>query len=118
MHSYVKLLVLCLLATFAAQASASHLDKIVVEEEVNWCKAKCSGDKDCRAKKVECLAAKAEEEAAKAEKEAEEADKNTDWCKKKCNGDKECKAKKQLVLKRCKHFELGEKKKLTGGPQY
>jgi len=31
---------------------------------------------------------------------------------------KECKAKKQLVLKRCKHFELGEKKKLTGGPQY
>jgi len=27
---------------------------------------------------------------------------------------KECKAKKQLVLKRCKHFELGEKKKTTG----
>ena len=27
---------------------------------------------------------------------------------------KECKAKKQLVLKRCKHFELGEKKKATG----
>jgi large subunit ribosomal protein L44e len=31
---------------------------------------------------------------------------------------KECKAKKQLVLKRCKHFELGEKKKLSGGPSY
>ena len=28
---------------------------------------------------------------------------------------KECKAKKQLVLKRTKHFELGEKKKVTGG---
>ena len=28
---------------------------------------------------------------------------------------KECKAKKQLVLKRCKHFELGEKKAKTGG---
>ena len=26
---------------------------------------------------------------------------------------KECKAKKQLVIKRCKHFELGEKKKGT-----
>jgi ribosomal protein L44E len=31
---------------------------------------------------------------------------------------KECKAKKQLVLKRCKHFELGEKKKATGGASY
>ena len=31
---------------------------------------------------------------------------------------KDCKAKKQLVLKRCKHFELGEKKKLSGGPSY
>ena len=30
---------------------------------------------------------------------------------------KECKSKKQLVLKRCKHFELGEKKK-GGGPSY
>ncbi|EGB05663.1 ribosomal protein L44 [Aureococcus anophagefferens] len=27
---------------------------------------------------------------------------------------KECKAKKQLTIKRCKHFELGEKKKTTG----
>ena len=27
---------------------------------------------------------------------------------------KECKAKKQLVIKRCKHFELGEKKKGGG----
>ncbi|CAM9255655.1 unnamed protein product [Choristocarpus tenellus] len=27
---------------------------------------------------------------------------------------KECKAKKQLVIKRCKHFELGEKKQATG----
>ena len=27
---------------------------------------------------------------------------------------KECKAKKQLTIKRCKHFELGEKKKSTG----
>ena len=118
MHSYVKLLVLCLLATFAAQASASHLDKIVVEEEVNWCKAKCSGDKDCRAKKVECLAAKAEEEAAKAEKEAEEADKNTDWCKKKCNGDKECKAKKAACKKAKEEAakkEEEEKKEEGGG---
>lgn len=31
---------------------------------------------------------------------------------------KECKAKKQLVLKRCKHFEIGEKKKGGGGPSY
>ena len=52
MHSYVKLLVLCLLAIFAAQASATHNDKIVVEEEVDWCKAKCSGDKECRANKA------------------------------------------------------------------
>ena len=28
---------------------------------------------------------------------------------------KECKAKKQLCIKRTKHFELGEKKKVTGG---
>ena len=99
MHSYVKLLVLCLLAIFAAQASAKD-EKIVVEEEVDWCKAKCSGDKECRANKAECLAAKAEEEAAKAEKEAEEeADKNTDWCKKKCGGDKACKAKKEACKK-------------------
>ena len=28
---------------------------------------------------------------------------------------KTCKAKKQLKIKRCKHFELGEKKKATGG---
>lgn len=27
---------------------------------------------------------------------------------------KECKTKKQLVIKRTKHFELGEKKKSTG----
>ena len=27
---------------------------------------------------------------------------------------KTCKAKKQLKIKRCKHFELGEKKKATG----
>lgn len=27
---------------------------------------------------------------------------------------KECKTKKQLVIKRTKHFELGEKKKATG----
>lgn len=27
---------------------------------------------------------------------------------------KECKAKKQLVIARCKHFELGEKKQATG----
>ena len=27
---------------------------------------------------------------------------------------KKCKQKKQLVIKRCKHFELGEKKKATG----
>ncbi|KAJ1453347.1 hypothetical protein M885DRAFT_524499, partial [Pelagophyceae sp. CCMP2097] len=27
---------------------------------------------------------------------------------------KECKAKKQLTIKRCKHFELGEKKKTSG----
>ena len=30
---------------------------------------------------------------------------------------KDCKTKKQLVLKRCKHFELGEKKK-GSGPSY
>jgi len=28
---------------------------------------------------------------------------------------KECKAKKQLCIKRTKHFELGEKKKVAGG---
>ncbi|CAN0515930.1 unnamed protein product, partial [Scytosiphon promiscuus] len=27
---------------------------------------------------------------------------------------KECKQKKQLVIARCKHFELGEKKQATG----
>lgn len=27
---------------------------------------------------------------------------------------KECKAKKQLKIKRCKHFELGEKKRTAG----
>lgn len=27
---------------------------------------------------------------------------------------KECKTKKQLVIKRTKHFELGEKKKVSG----
>mmetsp|Transcript_4725 Transcript_4725/g.7123 ORF Transcript_4725/g.7123 Transcript_4725/m.7123 type:complete len:103 (-) Transcript_4725:45-353(-) len=27
---------------------------------------------------------------------------------------KKCKTKRQIVLKRCKHFELGEKKKATG----
>lgn len=27
---------------------------------------------------------------------------------------KECKTKKQLVIARCKHFELGEKKQATG----
>ena len=31
---------------------------------------------------------------------------------------KDCKAKKQLVLKRCKKFELGEKKKNLEGPSY
>ena len=31
---------------------------------------------------------------------------------------KKCKQKKQLVIKRCKHFELGEKKAKTGGPTY
>ena len=31
---------------------------------------------------------------------------------------KKCKTKKQLVIKRCKHFELGEKKAKTGGPTY
>ena len=28
---------------------------------------------------------------------------------------KECKTKKQLCIKRTKHFELGEKKKVSGG---
>jgi ribosomal protein L44E len=28
---------------------------------------------------------------------------------------KECKVKKQLCIKRTKHFELGEKKKTSGG---
>ncbi len=28
---------------------------------------------------------------------------------------KDCKTKKQLCLKRTKHFELGEKKKVSGG---
>ena len=28
---------------------------------------------------------------------------------------KDCKAKKQLCIKRTKHFELGEKKKVIGG---